>query len=324
MKHTSAIVLVGIVFCSCSTFLNRPTTNVNIHSSLDSVRICVNADTSQWYTTPAMITVKRAKEDLKLMIKDDTVLHQLNVKSKLSGAFISNIFYVPPIGFLVDLTTPKRYTYPKSLLINFEEGIPYVEKAPSTLLSPTKNLLCFKISIPEANWFYLNTGHGYGRRFGFLGIAGGAEYYFTNKYYLSAEYGILIDAIVPFPAAVDYDEDNHDSSNAVYGNVQVGSDYKRLHYGVGLQFNKTSYRESRTIELTPEYVDVLTSSMKQTNFGLALSSHFRFSNVFSVGINYYPSFITKQGNVFQTHYSHLLFIDLSFKIEAYRPKKKSQ
>ncbi len=323
MRLCYLILLVGILFDSCSTLVHQSTMNVNIHSNMDSTKVCVDNDTIHWHTIPATIITKRSKEDLVLTIKNDTIQQQLNVKSRLSTAFwLGNMFSgVGVIGYAIDLTNAKRYSYPTTVFVHFDDDNPRLTAKYSTWLNPTKNLLNFKISIPEGNWFYLNTGNGYGNSFGFLGISGGFEYYFTNKYCLNIDFGGLTDFMLPFPAPVDY-EGAYDRAFAIYGDIQIGSDYKRLHYDVGLQFNRTLYYERETVELYPEYVDTLKYSVKQTNLGLAFSTYYRITKGFNIGLNYYPSFITMQNGNTKFEYSHLLFLELSFRIEAYRPRKK--
>ncbi len=323
MKKYYLLLLIGILFVSCSTLINQSTTTINIHSDED-VKVSVNNDTINWHTIPATIAVQRSKEDLVLTVRNDTTQKQLNIKSYLSTAFwLGNLFNgAGVIGYAVDLTNSKRYSYPSAVFIDLDNNnTSYSIVKYATWLNPVKNLLSFKISIPEGNWLYLNTGNGYGNRFGFLGISAGIEYYLTNKYCLNIDFGGLTDFMLPVPAPVDYGG-SYNSSFAVYGDIQLGSDYKRMHYDVGFQFNKTSYYERETIELFPEYIDTLKYSVKQVNFGVALSTYYRISKKFNIGINYYPSFIAIQDKKAQLHYSHLLFLELIFRKEVYRNRKK--
>jgi uncharacterized protein YceK len=317
-------LLIAIVLSSCATIINKSTVGINIYSDTDTIALCVNNETSKWHTTPAYIKVERSKNDLLLTAKNDTCLQQIPIKSRLSTAFvIGNIFSsVGVLGYLIDLTNSKRYTYPTSISIDMDSETNYVTYKKITWLKPVKNLLTFKISIPEGNHFYLNKGNGYGNAFGFLGISGGFEYYFNDKYCINMDVGGLTDFIVPFPAPYDV-EGSYNRSFATYGDIQIGSDYKRLHYDAGLQFTRTSYYERETVELFPEYIDTLKYSKYQNNMGLALSAYYRLSKKINMGFNYYPSFIIMENNGMKYHYSHILFFELSFRIEVYRPKQKN-
>jgi len=251
----------------------------------------------------------------------DTTQKQVEVNSGISTAFwLGNLFSGGIFGYAIDLTNSNRFTYPKTIFIKFDNNHkPYSRTNYQTWLPPQKNLLNIKISIPEGNYLYLNKEHGYGNVFGFLGISAGFEYYFSDKYCLNVDFGWLTDFLIPIPAPVDY-MDEYSRSFATYGDVQIGSDYRRLHYDVGIQFSRTSYYVRETVELFPNYIDILKYSKIQNNLGLAFSTYYRATKSFNLGINYYPSFLIL-GNNPKFHYSHLLFFELSFGIEAYRPNK---
>lgn len=315
-------LIIGILFCSCATLIHQKTVIVDVRSDVDSVKICVNNDTTRWYNTPTLINVERSRNDLKITARKDTIQKQINVKSKLSTAFwVGNIFSGTGIlGYAIDLTNPKRFTYPTNITIDFKSNN-FSNRKYRTWLTPEKGLLAFKISIPEGNHIYLNKGDRYGNTFGFLGISGGIEYYFSDKYCINMDLGALTDFMLPFPAPVDY-EGSYQRSFAIYGDIQFGSDYKRLHYDFGLQYTKTMHYERETVELFPEYIDTLKYSKTQNNMGFAFSTYYRISNGFNLGLNYYPSFVAWDNSSFETHYSHLIFFELNFRIEAFRPKKK--
>src|ERR1035437_868794 len=311
IKHIFTIAAV-FIFSSCATLIHQRTTNIQVYSDIDSVRICNNRDTTKWFNTPTTICVERSRNDLIILAKKDSLYKMFRISSRLSTAFwLGNIFSgIGIIGYGIDLTNPKRYTYPRNVTLSLNStnntGTSY-----KTSLTPEKGLLSLKLSIPEGNQLYLNKGHGYGNTFGFLGISGGFEYYFTDKYCLNMDVGALTDFSLPFPAPVDYGG-NYERSFATYGDFQIGSDFKRFHYDVGIQFNRTSHYERETIDLYPDYIDILKYSKNQNNIGLALSSYYRISNGFNLGLNYYPSFFSWDNSIIQTHYSHMIFLELNF------------
>ena len=321
--RNSTLLLSVLLFSSCATIINRPTIRVNIYSDTDSVKVHINNDSLNWQALPTSIDVIRSKNNLMITAQKDTVQKQIEVKRRISTAFwLGNLFSgAGVIGYAIDLTNPKRFTYPTIILINFDNhNKPYSRAIYNTWLKPQKELLNIKISIPEGNHFYLNKGYGYGNTFGFLGISAGFEYYFSDKYCLNMDFGGLTDFIIPVPAPYD-PEGSYNRSFATYGDIQLGSDYKRLHYDVGIQFTRTSYYEREMVKLFPEYIDTLKYSKIQNNLGLAFSTYFRATKHFNLGLNYYPSFFVLEKSP-KFHYSHLLFFELSFRIEAYRPKNR--
>ena len=319
-KVYSLIVL--ILLNSCATIIHKPYVGINIQSNTDSVRVFSNQNGSFWDYTPTQLKTIRSKDDISITAIKDTIQQTFSIKSRLSTAFwLGNLFSgAGVVGYAIDLFSPKRFTYPHYITINYNE----LEKSFSTRFdnwqTPEKRLLTFKISVPEGNYIYHNRGSDYGGTFGFLGISGGIEYYFTDKKCINADFGTLTDFMLPFPAPVDY-MGSYNRSFAYYGDIQLGGDFRRFHYEYGIQINRTEYYERETVELFPEYIDTLKYSIQQNNVGISLSGYCRLSNWFNLGINYYPSFITWQNKRWTSQYSHLLFVELIFRIEALRPKK---
>jgi hypothetical protein len=323
MRILPHIIIATSLFCSCARILLPPTTNIKVRSLTDSIKICVNNDTLNWRNVPTLITAIRSKNDLILTTKRDSISRNLAIKSELSGVYLFLNIYTYGIGYLVDLTSPKRFTYPPEITIDPSNPNGYfVRKGPKwDKIVPEKNLLSVKISIPESNHFYLNKGKGYGNAFGFLGISGGIEYYFSKRYCINADFGTLTDFIIPFPAPFDH-MGPYNQSFARYGDLQIGRDFHKFHFDFGIQYTRTAYVERETVELFPTYIDTLKYFKTQRNIGFAISSYFRVLPNFNLGINYYPSFLNWESEKVETHYSHLLFFELMFRFNVYRPNKR--
>ena len=308
-----AIVLTVLLFTSCATLVNTRTVRINVYSDTDSVKVHFNNDSLNWHPLPTSIDVMRSKNNLMITAQKDTIQKQIKVKRRISKAFwLGNLALGPAdvVGYIVDLTNHKRFTYPKTIFIDYNSSSYY------TLQKPQKDLLNIKISIPEGNFFYLNKGYGYGNTFGFIGISAGFEYYFSDKYCLNMDFGWLTDFIIPFPAS--YHPDYYTRSFATYGDIQIGSDYKRLHYDAGIQFTRTEYYEG---ERGDYYIYDWKYRKMQNNFGFAFSTYYRVAKNFNLALNYNPSFLVLE-NKPKFQYSHILFFELSFRIEAYRPKMR--
>jgi hypothetical protein len=320
--RNSGVLLIALLLSSCATIVNSPTTRINIHSNTDDVEVSINNDTFVWHTLPASVEVLRSRDNLFITARTDTAEKQIEVRRGISTAFwLGNMFSgAGIIGYGIDLTNSKRFTYPQTIFIDFnDEQKFYSKRSLNTWLQPEKNLFNIKISIPYGNHFYLNRGSGFGGSFGFFLISGGFEYYFSDRYNLSMNFGALTD--FPIPVPVSFHPENYSRSFANYMSAQIGSDFRRFHYDLGLQFNRTSYYEIETLEVFPVFRDTVKYDLKQTNFGFALSTYYRVSRNFNLGLNYYPSFLVLGSNP-KFEYSHLLFFELSFRIEAYRPRKR--
>ncbi|MFZ1789164.1 MAG: hypothetical protein WAT92_12655 [Saprospiraceae bacterium] len=323
MKRIQFIIFFGTLLSSCATLIHQKTVGLNVYSDLDSVRFSIQNDTSNWYTTPTFISVQRSKKPLVIHAKKDTIDKFFYVKSNLSTAFwVGNLFSgVGVIGYGIDLTNQKRFTYPKFVFLTMTDTSSKKTKKYKTWIPPSKGLLTFKISIPEGNHLFLNKGNVYASTAGFLGVSGGIDYWYSEKYSFNMDVGTVTDFMLPFPAPVDY-MGSFERSFASYVDAQIGSSYKRFHYDFGVQYTHTTHYQRETIELYPNYIDTLKTYKQQNNIGFAFSGYYRVTNGFNLGLNYYPSFLAWDKGALQSNYTHLMFFELNFRIEAYRPRKR--
>jgi hypothetical protein len=149
---------------------------------------------------------------------------------------------------------------------------------------------------------------------GFFGLMLGSEYYFSDKNSLDIDIGALSDNTFE-----DFNPD-YESSIAYFGAFQIGSNYKNFHFGLGLQYNNTSYTKRVAKRDYSTDMDSININKYQNNLGLAFSTYYRISNSFDIGFKYLPSLFCWD-NKFRMHYSHLLFFELVFNKELYRPEK---
>lgn len=312
IKYCVSITIV-LLLSSCATLLHQSTADINILSTESDLKVCLNNDSSRWMQIPAKITVQRSEKGINLTVKNDSTKASFYLQSNLSPAFwLGNLFSTGLVGYAIDMTNDKRYTYPKTLMVKSVNGSLLFTTKRTPENKPLKNSLSLSISIPEGNWLHINNGDRSFNQHGFLGLACGLEYYFCNQYYLSSNAGFLTDFRSPIPVPLIY-VGPYSKSYASYIDFQLGSYYNKLYFGAGLQLNETWYYEREVIKISPQKVDILKYSNRQLNFGMAFSSSYRFSNRFSLGINYYPSFVTLHRKKFDLTYSHLLFFELGFR-----------
>jgi len=318
MKYLLFLLTTSILLSSCATVINQEIVPVHVQSNSGPLRFCINKDSSQWYTTPAWITVERSNHQLVITAANDSVEKNIRIPSKISPAFWANLIFPGIYGMVLDLTNNRRFKYPSHILLDLDN--------PDAYLLPyhgegNKGLLNMKLSFPDANSFYINNGKKYYSDFGFLGISGGLEYYLTQKRTITATAGGLLNFGFPIPVPLDYDHRYHANTSAAYASLQTGFDIKRFHIDYGAQFTRTLY----TIEVArtnPPYLDSI-AGYRQNNVGASLSINYKAGNRFSLGLNYYPSVYGWYKRESEWHYSHLLFFEFIFHFQAaYFPEKK--
>lgn len=306
--------LIVFLFSSCATLFNDEKVTINVTSDIDSLLFYVNNDTTHQYITPIEISTLRSKDSLLITAIHKSIEKKYLIDSQLSNRYIfGNLYGI--YGYGIDLFSQKRFTYPTYLNLHFNEKI-HRSSNFSTWKPPKKGQLNLRFTIPEGNHFYLNKGEYYGSSAGFLGISGALEYFYTSSYFLSLNIGAILDFMIPLPAPLNY-PDSYDRSQAIFWDIKVGSEGEFLYYAAGIQANKTEYYEFKTIGTFPDSTVSTDFSKVQHNFGLAFSGSYKFSNQFSLGLNYYPSLFVLNSKNISYHYSHLIFFEFQYRFELF-------
>ena len=308
MRKICFMIGFGFLLNSCATLLHDNNVDVRVYSDTDSVKIFVNDDTTAYYP-PTVVNVKRSGKDLSITAWKDTVRKTVSINSRLSTAFWLGNLPTAYAGYIIDLTNSKKYTYPSDIKIHFN-----AYKKSDGWVMPKKYLLIGKFSIPVGQFMFLNKGNEYGHSFGFFGFSEGLEYYFSDKYSLNMDIGMLNGIEAPIPSPQNY-HNCYERSDAGYADIQLGCDDGRFHSNVGLQINRTAHRKMGMYDLSPSYRDTLISSKFQNNVGIALSTSYRLSNNFHIGLNYFPSFFSwEKDHAWKARYSHLVFLEIKMKL----------
>ncbi len=325
-----------LLFTSCATLVNSPYTKVNLYTKQDSVKVYLTDSTPYAYA-PVSLTVERSKEPLRVTLEKQDQRREILLPRKLSPEFLIGNYMngTLPFGYLVDLSNPKRFRYPANVWFDLDyinnANLKYKTKIkPQNALSQctagrkrdvacSRGTILFKLSVPEGNSFVINKQTHTGKSFGFLGITGEGCYYYRDRQFFGAGAGMLTDFIIPIPAPYDV-EGEYERSFGSYFDLLHGNDYRRVSFSYGLNISKYSYYKRYTGQLFPEYIDTLLYSKVETRAGLSFSTVYRFSEYFSAGIKYLPSFFTFGTGEFR--YGHFLFLDLAinFRINTTRGK----
>jgi len=311
-------LLIVAVASSCSTICNLPKVNILVDSDDDSAMFCVNYDTTHWMHVPANIFVKRTSDVLWLVAKSDSLQRNIFVKSGLSGTyFFGNACSPCCSGCLIDLTNNNMYTYPSSIIITHDDQYwSYVRGR-----RYASGLFKANISIPEANFFYINTGEKHQTLSGYLGITAGFEYYYRDNSSLDFDFGTTFNAPKPVPASVRH-HDDYEQANAMFASLKTGTNMGNLHVNAGVQFNHCEYRFHKKDIVRGGFPDSLSSRVNMNNFGLALSAYHPIYKALSVGVNYYPSFVSRPSGDVALEYSHMLFFNVRLTAEISNPRKR--
>jgi len=120
MKHLYKLLLlfIALTTTSCSTILHRKQQKINVFSNAENATITVNDSV---YELPAKIKLLRDKTPVTISYQSANKQLDTIVNGKLSPVFKSmnlTTTYFFGVGYLVDLTNKKRFSYPSNIFFN--------------------------------------------------------------------------------------------------------------------------------------------------------------------------------------------------------------
>lgn len=120
--------IAGLLLSSCASIINGPNTRVQINASTP-LKVAIRNDTIEVIQS-AFITPKRSPQHLTLNVITPDTSFVSHIQPISSLAYYFNIAAVYGLGFLIDRTNPKRYTYPIKLWIRNNKVYDYNHKNP--------------------------------------------------------------------------------------------------------------------------------------------------------------------------------------------------
>ena len=163
---------------SCTTLLNTNKTKVHIHAP-DNTIINYNGDKVKINDGDATIFPKRSKDSLRFSIENDSLSSNFVFKKKLSGNYFFN-FYNYGVGFFIDLTNDRRFTYQKN--IHFK-----IDSISNSFVLSNEKTAPFK----QHDFFIYNSPLKAIDAFSQPMITLGVEYFYLDNLSISAEYGTV-------------------------------------------------------------------------------------------------------------------------------------
>jgi len=309
MRKTLYILTVSILMTSCATFMNQPHKNLTIYTT-EPGKIIYNGDTIKTTDNKAYIRVERNKEPFSFIATTDSLAKTVQVKSKNSFMFWSNIFCNYGIGMLVDRKNPERYSYPRSIYLNSADTTSrHFSYGPAN----NKGELYLHLSLPHINSFRLiPENEGTKLNTGFWGLTIGLDYYYSKNQFISSGISGVSDFFVPFPAAVDISGE-YESMSSGYVSLSNNHKLKRFTFGYGLSYarNTWDFRYYDRFDPPPPTRDPVK---KRSNaFGSIYTAYFQTGDYFNIGVVYRPTFYRpKMTDKFE--YEHLISVDFAWKI----------
>lgn len=266
-------------------------------------------------------TYESSKEKLRLTVVIDSTSKDFSFKAKQTSKY-KQPEDTTDLSFLeitehITKKENKIYKYPD--LLQFSIVNNKIHYHPLDLPENRIGELSMLITIPEGNNFYFNTG-GYGYKFksGFLGIGLGLEYRYSKNFFVQLLAESVTDFILPFP--VSYHPDNYDRVYNTKLSAIVYRDFYNIQTGIGLAYSSYLYEVIETLEVFPDFEQVLTHSYRYNTLAIPLSFKKGLTKSFQIGLHYYPSLVSLNETI-RFEYSHTLYLNLNFLIRLNKGKR---
>lgn len=299
-KHLAILISI-LLLSSCATILNNKIQRIQITADkkINNIRL----DSSLKHITEnEAFYVLRNKKPLTVYFKADSTEQTLKIKSKNSFAFWINLYFNYGIGMIIDKNKPERYAYPKHIYLDYKNGI----IKPTRFAPVEKGTISINFSMPYVNGFYVRSIDSYYANAGFMGIAGGVDYYFKKNRYICANFGGAINSIVPVPAAVDY-RGERQTAGVTFFNLRDNYCIGRFDLSYGINLSKSNWSKSNNSDSLFH-----RQRFSSTGLGLSLSTQFKVGQHFRLGAFYQPNFIQfTHGPILE--YQHHMSIELVWK-----------
>ncbi len=306
MKKNFLLLILVLISYSCATLYNSPYKNVTIVTS-DESKIIYDGDTISTSENKAEISVERGPKPFTIIVENDSMSKQVDVKSQNSQIYWANIPFI--YGFIFDYKNNKRYSYPRNVYIDTRNSNNTYSKYGQV---KNKGEMYLHLSLPHMNSFLLTPqGESPKSSVGFWGLTIGLDYYHSDNQYLNAGVSGVSDFFLPVPAAIDMSGEYELMSS---GYVSLSNNHKinRFSIGYGLSFGRNfwDFRYYDNFDPEPPTRDPVKKSGNA--FGFVFPVYYQAGNTFNLGIVYRPT-LYRPSMPEKFKYEHLISLDFAFK-----------
>lgn len=298
MKKIIPFCLAAMLLSSCAMMFNGSYTPVKVHAKPGEM-VTFTSDSGVVDTGKLLsagvheFSALRGKYPIAVEIKGDTGSQNFLLRATDSWVYYLNLFQPYCIGMIVDLFTPKRYSYPAHVYPNPARTKGY-RKGYETIAPPKKSDISITF-VPPLISAYLLQPVEYSFSGNVLGSGIGANYSYADKSFLSAE-------CVAATAWITYREPYYANSNNatrkenllwvalsarhhhILGRFDIG-------YGVALTWQNCNERfDYGSVSADRNY-----GLVREDNFftaGGSFSANYRISRAFYAGVNYQPQLLS--------------------------------
>ena len=328
-RHIVVLLFIVAVFVmtSCATIALDRTYNAFFYTEVPNTSLRIN--NSENHYLPASIELERSRRSLDIQVlQNDSIINETRINPEMTvGVGLGNLVSWSIPGIVVDIATGRAAFYGRYFVIDSLGEITSLRRPtdnmrkimpPHTLRQHQQGNFNIQIALPYINFYHLNPQNETQQNpWGFLGFGLGVEYFYRNNRSLQLRSDAMMDFFFPIPAPFTPDWSvPREIVNSLNISLTDNFHINRFRLGYGLNFARniwllTAYAPNFwESEEKPVWID--RRRYINNMLGLALSTHYRFTNRFYFGVIYRPSFFELSRRNFL--YEHSISIDFKWKI----------
>lgn len=178
MRKIGFLLIIILTLNSCASILNRETTTVKISADKAS-KIIFKNDTISINREKTTINPLRSKKPLHITVLKDSLQQDFSLKKKISANTFLNV-YNYGAGVIYDIYTNKAFRYANNLhFVTDSISNKIVLSNKKITIIPKNKLFVYTSPLKPFDFFSIPT------------ISLGTEYFISNNFSVSAEYGVL-------------------------------------------------------------------------------------------------------------------------------------
>ena len=313
-------IIFLFLFTSCATLINKRTYNLDISTCEANTKVVYKDST---WSLPHVLNVRRSRNPLILTAVNDSISRKYTIYPTINVEYIAgNLIWMSfppcvPMGYLLDLTNPKRFHYGTALIIDA------TDTASLTLNRTKKGRMKYafskgeslkgntylNISVPFVNNFYLDVPtQDIKRSTGLLGFSLGVEHFYNKRRALGFNIGMIAQVpnrTISGPGFVS--EEMHSFFLTGYKKHQI----RKFSFSYGGSYVANRWSQEHDEPFMDTSYKSGTIRMDQS-FGVEIAGYYYLNSVVHAGVVFRPTMVTvNRGMIYQ----QVVTADIAFRFK---------
>lgn len=321
----SKYLLLLVLFTSCATLTNKRTYNLTVTTCEENTRVIYKDST---WSLPHQFNVRRSRRPLLLTAVNDSISRKYTINATVNLKYAAGnliwMTYPPfaPLGYLVDMTNPRRYHYGKELIIDATdtasltfnrkplERTRYAFSKGESLKGNTY----LNISVPFVNNFYLDVrGQGIKRSTGLIGFSIGAEHFYNVRRALGFNVGMIAqlpERRIYGPGFMpDFDEEEmHSFFLTGYKKHQI----RKFAFSYGVSYVANRWSQDHHRQFMDSTFKTSGKIRMDQSAGIEIAGYYYLNAVVHGGVIYRPTLVTANRGMI---YQQVVTADIAFRFK---------